>query len=165
LRAGVARVQVDGSGGRDGRENGVDRVATRRRKTRRNHAFRGRAWPNLVARRPLFDHAGAPDVEFQQVPRGAAGERPAPAQRLAEPMDDGAATQASVGGNAVKDVAILCDIDGTIALRGDRSPHDHDASMEDAVNKPVVKLVEALMDAVEADTLIILSGRDEKYWD
>ena len=65
----------------------------------------------------------------------------------------------------MKDVAILCDIDGTIALRGDRSPHDHDASMEDAVNKPVVKLVEALMDAVEADTLIILSGRDEKYWD
>ena len=29
---------------------------------------------------------------------------------------------------------VLCDIDGTIALRGDRSPYDHDASMEDAVN-------------------------------
>jgi len=65
----------------------------------------------------------------------------------------------------MKNLIIICDIDGTIALRGDRSPHDHDASMEDAVNKPIVNIVNAMIDAVEIDDLILVSGRDEKYRD
>jgi hypothetical protein len=59
---------------------------------------------------------------------------------------------------------ILVDIDGTIALRGDRSPHDHDSSMEDAVNWPVVKVINAYVKEYEVGC-ILLSGRDEKYRD
>ena len=59
---------------------------------------------------------------------------------------------------------ILCDIDGTLALRGDRAPHDHDSSMEDAVNWPVVRLCDALVVKGVYD-IVLLSGRDEKYRD
>lgn len=58
---------------------------------------------------------------------------------------------------------ILCDIDGTIALRGDRAPHDHDSSMEDGVNWAVVRVCDALRNA--GYPVILLSGRDEKYRD
>ena len=55
---------------------------------------------------------------------------------------------------------VLCDIDGTISLRGDRSPHDHDSSMEDAVNWPIVKLCDQIAGGYP---IILISGRDEKY--
>lgn len=57
---------------------------------------------------------------------------------------------------------VLCDIDGTLALRGDRAPHDHDTSMEDAVNWPIVKLCDALV-ASKQFKILLISGRDEKY--
>lgn len=57
---------------------------------------------------------------------------------------------------------ILCDIDGTLALRGDRAPHDHDTSMEDAVNWPIVHLCDALHASGQYDVLLI-SGRDDQY--
>jgi hypothetical protein len=57
---------------------------------------------------------------------------------------------------------VLCDIDGTIALRGDRAPHDHDSSMEDAVNWPIVKLCHELANTYP---IILMSGRDERYRD
>lgn len=57
---------------------------------------------------------------------------------------------------------IICDIDGTIALRGDRDPHEHDSSMEDGVNWSVVKLVDALHDSRKFD-IVLMSGRDEKF--
>lgn len=64
----------------------------------------------------------------------------------------------------MKTPAILVDIDGTIALRGDREPHDHEASMEDAVNWPVVKVITSTW--MGQDWLIVLmSGRQEKYRD
>jgi hypothetical protein len=56
---------------------------------------------------------------------------------------------------------VLCDIDGTLALRGDRAPHDHDSSMEDAVNWPVVKVCDALH--ASGLGVVLMSGRDEKY--
>lgn len=55
---------------------------------------------------------------------------------------------------------LLCDIDGTLALRGDRSPHDHDQAMEDAVNWPIVHLVEWLDNYYH---IVLISGREEKY--
>lgn len=55
---------------------------------------------------------------------------------------------------------VLVDIDGTLALRGDRDPHDHMASMEDAVNWPVVKLCEQLS---HAHRILLVSGRSSKY--
>lgn len=63
----------------------------------------------------------------------------------------------------MKPPCILVDIDGTIALRGDRSPHDHDTSMEDAPNWPIIRLVNSL--DIAASELILISGRDEKYRD
>ncbi len=57
---------------------------------------------------------------------------------------------------------ILCDIDGTIALRGDREPHDHDSSMEDAVNWPIVRICDALHASGTYD-IVLMSGRQEKY--
>lgn len=59
---------------------------------------------------------------------------------------------------------ILVDIDGTIALRGDRSPHDHDSAMEDAVNWPIVTLCNDLQ-STHKYRFILLSGRQEKYRD
>ena len=56
---------------------------------------------------------------------------------------------------------VLCDIDGTLALRGDRAPHDHDSSMEDAVNWPVVKVCDAFHAAGLG--VVLISGREEKY--
>jgi hypothetical protein len=64
----------------------------------------------------------------------------------------------------VKPLAILCDIDGTIALRGDRSPHDHDSAMEDALNVPVIKMVESAALA-QGWVVVLVSGRQEKYRD
>jgi hypothetical protein len=58
---------------------------------------------------------------------------------------------------------VLVDVDGTIALRGDRAPHDHDASMEDGVNWPVVNLCNALH--VSGLGVVLISGRDEQYRD
>lgn len=58
--------------------------------------------------------------------------------------------------------AILCDIDGTIALRGNRAPHDHDSSMEDAPNWPIIRLVDSLYAGKDV-TLLLMSGRQEKY--
>ena len=58
---------------------------------------------------------------------------------------------------------VLVDIDGTIALRGDRAPHDHDSSMEDGVNWPVVKVCKALHNSGYG--VVLISGRDEKYRD
>jgi hypothetical protein len=69
---------------------------------------------------------------------------------------------------SVKPYAILCDIDGTIALKGDRDPYDYDKAMEDAVNWPVVKAVERLSGAT--CSVFLVSGRDEEcrdvteYW-
>ena len=63
--------------------------------------------------------------------------------------------------------AILCDIDGTIALRGDRAPHDHESSMEDAVNYPIVQICDAIAQRMP---VILVTGRDEchrdvtEYW-
>lgn len=55
---------------------------------------------------------------------------------------------------------ILVDIDGTIALRGDRGAHDHDQAMEDGVNWDIVNIVESLYYKYN---VILVSGRDEKY--
>lgn len=64
---------------------------------------------------------------------------------------------------------ILVDIDGTIALRGNRSPHDHEQAMEDHVNWPIVSIIDSVMAVDEMGDnnlgLILISGREEKYRD
>ena len=63
----------------------------------------------------------------------------------------------------MKPPCILVDIDGTIALRGDRDPHDHDTSMEDTPNWPIIYLLNELYGS--SCPQILVSGRDEQYRD
>jgi hypothetical protein len=53
-------------------------------------------------------------------------------------------------------VAWLCDIDGTLALRGDRSPFDWSRVGEDTANKPVITVARLL---AARSGLIFMSGR------
>lgn len=62
---------------------------------------------------------------------------------------------------------ILCDIDGTIAIRGDRGPHDLSLVVEDAPRPNTQRLLQCL----ETNFYVVyLSGRQElcrgatKYW-
>jgi hypothetical protein len=60
--------------------------------------------------------------------------------------------------------AIVCDLDGTLALLGERSPYDTGRAMEDALNHPVANVIEVYSHQKLFDTrLILLSGREEKY--
>jgi hypothetical protein len=57
--------------------------------------------------------------------------------------------------------AVICDIDGTLAIRsGDRSPYDWDRVGEDTPNPPVIELVQIIANAMGHE-IILMSGRDE----
>lgn len=62
---------------------------------------------------------------------------------------------------------ILCDIDGTIAIRGDRGPHDLSLVIEDAPRQNMARILHCLSTDFY---LIYLSGRQEHcrpatdYW-
>lgn len=63
-----------------------------------------------------------------------------------------------------KPQAIICDLDGTLALMGDRSPYDTARAVDDALNMPVANLIEVYAHQDTFDIrLILLSGREEKY--
>lgn len=55
--------------------------------------------------------------------------------------------------------AIICDLDGTIALMNSRNPHDWERCDEDLPNKPIIYLVEQYLSS-EKGKVIFLSGRD-----
>jgi hypothetical protein len=54
----------------------------------------------------------------------------------------------------------LVDIDGTLALRGDRDPYDWDRVGEDQPNPPVVAIVQALLR--DEHRIAYVSGRKER---
>lgn len=56
--------------------------------------------------------------------------------------------------------AIICDIDGTVALRGERSPYDYSRVGEDEPNLPIVELVKTLSENWSRE-IIFVSGRDD----
>lgn len=56
------------------------------------------------------------------------------------------------------DTAYLFDIDGTIALKGKRSPYDWNKVKEDSVNKPVAYLLRELKE--RGHKILLMSGRD-----
>ncbi|MET9963330.1 AAA family ATPase [Streptomyces sp. NPDC006326] len=58
--------------------------------------------------------------------------------------------------------AVMCDIDGTLALTGDRSPYDFSRCEIDALNEPVRYALEAFRRA-DGDTIVLLSGRGEEH--
>ncbi|QSB05008.1 hypothetical protein [Natronoglycomyces albus] len=55
--------------------------------------------------------------------------------------------------------AVIVDIDGTVALRADRSPYDWSRVGEDTPNRPVIAVVEAL--AAAGYAIVCVSGRSE----
>ncbi|MEV6547961.1 hypothetical protein AB0M57_04535 [Streptomyces sp. NPDC051597] len=58
--------------------------------------------------------------------------------------------------------AVLCDIDGTLALRGDRGPYDFARCGEDALNASVLRALRSFRLANE-DRVVLLSGRSEEF--
>ncbi|MER7463610.1 AAA family ATPase [Streptomyces sp. NPDC097981] len=58
--------------------------------------------------------------------------------------------------------AVMCDIDGTLALTGDRSPYDFSRCEIDELNEPVRYALDAFRHA-GGDTVVLLSGRGEEY--
>lgn len=54
--------------------------------------------------------------------------------------------------------AVVVDIDGTVALHGDRSPYDFTLVSNDSPNEPVVDLVRLLADFCR---IVFVSGRDD----
>ena len=55
--------------------------------------------------------------------------------------------------------AVICDIDGTLALFGDENPYSRDF-MKDIINEPVVNLLNLLK---KEHQIIIFSGRTDKF--
>ncbi|MFE2560577.1 AAA family ATPase [Streptomyces sp. NPDC059352] len=58
--------------------------------------------------------------------------------------------------------AVMCDIDGTLALRGDRGPYDFTRCDLDLLNGSVRDALRAFRDA-ESDRIVLLSGRSEDH--
>lgn len=63
--------------------------------------------------------------------------------------------------DVAKPKAVIIDIDGTLALRLDRGPFDWNRVGEDLPNKPIIDLVQILMDAKPDWAYLFVSGRDE----
>jgi predicted kinase len=57
--------------------------------------------------------------------------------------------------------AIIVDVDGTLAIMGDRSPYADDKADIDTPNQPVIDIVNAALAKNPDLTLIVMSGRDE----
>lgn len=64
---------------------------------------------------------------------------------------------------AAKPQAVLCDIDGTLALKGDRSPYEWSKVGMDTPNQPVVELVRLIHQA--KIQIILFSGREDSCRD
>lgn len=56
---------------------------------------------------------------------------------------------------------VLCDLDGTLAIMGDRSPYDCMKSGADEVNWPVLSIVQAYMNNSKDNHVVFFSGRNE----
>jgi len=59
----------------------------------------------------------------------------------------------------MKPEAVICDIDGTLALRGERDPHDLEHVGDDKVNRPVAVVLRALY--AMGYRIVFTSGRQE----
>jgi len=60
--------------------------------------------------------------------------------------------------------AIICDIDGTLALLGNRSPYDASTSEEDVLNHPVANILEVYSQQKSFEiTVLLITGREDMY--
>jgi predicted kinase len=60
--------------------------------------------------------------------------------------------------------AMIVDLDGTLALFGSKNPYDRDFE-NDKVNVAVLKVIENYINGIDKGTIIIFSGRSDKYFD
>jgi hypothetical protein len=57
--------------------------------------------------------------------------------------------------------AILCDLDGTLALLNGRSPYDASTSDQDLLNVPIADIIQRFSEA--GQQIIFLTGREDKF--
>lgn len=63
-----------------------------------------------------------------------------------------------------KNNAIICDLDGTLALLGERSPYDASRALEDSLNFPVSNILEVYTHQnLYSVDVILISGREDKH--
>lgn len=62
--------------------------------------------------------------------------------------------------DSTKEIVVLCDVDGTIAIHGDRSPYDEFKAGEDTPNRHVIDLLRLLY--MIGYKIIYVSGRKER---
>ena len=58
-------------------------------------------------------------------------------------------------------LAIICDLDGTLALLGDRSPYDASRCLDDVLNEPIAHILKTYQ-AIGVHILVV-SGREAKH--
>ncbi|MEM7039531.1 MAG: AAA family ATPase [Bacteroidota bacterium] len=63
--------------------------------------------------------------------------------------------------DAEKPRALICDLDGTLALLNGRSPYDASTCDEDLLNEPVADIVKRFHDT--GHKIVFLTGREDKY--
>lgn len=54
--------------------------------------------------------------------------------------------------------AIICDIDGTLAIMCNRKPYDYESSIDDKLNKPIAEILSRFSDT---HLIILITGREE----
>ena len=59
--------------------------------------------------------------------------------------------------------AVICDVDGTVALRGDRGAYDYSSVHPDLPNKPIIEVVHRLVG--DYREIIFVSGREDSCYD
>jgi hypothetical protein len=62
--------------------------------------------------------------------------------------------------DGTKPRAVLVDIDGTLAIRGDRSPYDWSRVGIDTPNGPIIELVQTIA-AAGRHRMVLISGRED----
>jgi len=65
--------------------------------------------------------------------------------------------------------AIICDLDGTLALLNGRNPYDASDCVNDLLNRPVAQLLKTICRSRPEVKILLVSGREQKYmhqtWD
>jgi len=59
--------------------------------------------------------------------------------------------------------AVICDIDGTLAILNGRNPYDASDCINDTENKPVASLLRVLKESRPDIPIILVSGREHRY--
>jgi predicted kinase len=57
--------------------------------------------------------------------------------------------------------AVICDLDGTLAILNGRNPYDASTCENDILNKPVAEVIKQM--AISGRKIIFVSGREDKY--